>query len=257
MKLCVKIVLLFGALALGFRAQAAAWSPYAAIDSGNAEYSKGNYDKAINFYNTFTKIDGYRSAQVYYNMGNCYYRKGDIANAILNYERAKKLAPSDPDIQFNLQIANLKTVDKIIPNPTIFITNWWRNLTDTFSEKGWGIMCIIFFFTSLVLLGAYFMSPNLTLRQMGFWGGALMLIFTFSTFMFAHQQYNNLNSHDTAIVMSNSVTVTGAPATNATHLFVIHEGTKVQILEKQGNWMEVKLANGNQGWLHTSDVAEI
>lgn len=254
MKLRANIFLLLSAVALCMNARASA--PYLTLDSGNAAYAKGNYDKAISYYNTFLN-DGYQSAQAYYNLGNCYYRKTDYAKAILNYEKAKKLNPSDADIQFNLQLANSKTVDKITPDSSMFLTNWWHSLIDIFTEKGWAIACIWFLLLGLLAIAGYMVSGSLFVRQIGFWGGLLFIAFSLMSFVFARQQYNILTTHDTAIVMNGSVTVKASPEDNATQLFIIHDGAKVFILKSEGIWTEIKLANGNQGWLHTADIESI
>jgi tetratricopeptide (TPR) repeat protein len=253
MKLCGKIFLII-CIALTIRANASA--PYLTMDSANAAYSKGTYDKAITMYNSFIN-DGYESEQAYYNLGNCYYRKADYPKAILNYEKAKKLNPSDADVQFNLQLANLKTTDKITPDSEIFLANWWHKVVDICSEKGWAIICISLLCLALLSISSYLVSRNLFLRQFGFWFGVLMLFFSLFTFLFSREQYNTLTTHDTAIVMSGSVTVKAAPADNGAQLFIIHEGAKVWIVKSEGTWTEVKLANGNQGWLLTSDIEAI
>jgi len=254
MKLCVKILILFFCFAFEINAKASA--PYLTLDSANAFYAKSNYDKAVASYNTFIN-DGYESAQAYYNLGNCYYRKADYAKAILNYEKAKKLNPSDADVQFNLQIANLKTTDKIIPDSSLFLSNWWHSLIDICSEKGWVILCISFLCLALLSISSYLVSANLVVRQLGFWLGMLLLAFSLTTFIFSHEQYTALTSHDTAIVMGGSVTVKASPADNGTQLFIIHEGAKVWIVKSEGTWTEIKLANGSQGWLPTSDIETI
>lgn len=254
MRLHANIVLFVAIIAMSFGAKASA--PYLALDSGNAAYAKNNYDKAITCYNNFLN-DGYQSAQVYYNLGNCYYRKTDYAKAILNYEKAKKLNPSDPDIQFNLQIANSKVVDKIAPDSNMFLTNWWHNFTDVFSERGWGMLCILFLVLGLLSIAGYLMSGSLFVRQIGFWGGMICIVLSILSFTLARQQYTILTTQDTAIVMGGSITVKASPEESATQLFVIHEGAKVFILKSEGIWTEIKLANGNQGWLHTADIAAI
>jgi hypothetical protein len=229
--------------------------PYGIVDSGNATYAKGNYAKAITFYSKF--LDGvYESPEVYYNLGNCYYRSNEIGKAILYYEKAKRLSPGDADIEFNLQLANQKTVDKI-GESQLFFVSWWDSFVNLASERGWAIICIVLFCITLVLVILYLLSPRLIIRQLGFWGGLFMLVLCFFAFMLAHQQYRSATTHDTAIVMSASVTVKGAPADNSTQLFLIHEGAKVRILKTEGTWVEVKLANGNQGWLLASDISAI
>jgi len=231
-------------------------APYYLADSGNTYYSKGNYAKAINAYTRFLD-NGYESANVYYNLGNCYYRNNEIAKAILYYEKAKKLAPEDADVQFNLQIANQKTTDKIAQDNQLFFVSWWDNFVNMASEKGWAVTCILFLCVGLLFILFYFLSPNLLIRQLSFWGGILMFILSLSSFVLAQQQYRITTAHDTAIIMSPTVTAKGAPAENATQLFVIHEGAKVHIIKTNGNWVEVKLANGNQGWMQLSDIAAI
>jgi tetratricopeptide (TPR) repeat protein len=233
-----------------------ATAPYTASDSGNAAYMKGNYTKAITFYNNFLS-SGYESYAVYFNLGNSYYKTNDFPRAILNYEKAKKLAPTDADIQFNLQLANQKTVDKIGTDNQLFFVGWWNNFLNLASERGWAIICIILFCACLTLIIFYLLSPNRIIKQLSFWCGILMLILSLFSFCLAHTQYMEATTHDSAIVMTATVTVKGAPADNATQLFVIHQGAKVKVLKTEGNWVEVKLANGNQGWMLATDIASI
>jgi hypothetical protein len=251
MKLWLNILLVVCAIGA-----AKADAPYSVIDSGNNAYSKEKYAKAIGYYQKFEE-SGYQSEQVYFNMGNCYYRQGEIAKAILYYEKAKKLNPSDADVQFNLQLANMKTTDKVTTDTPIFLVTWWHNFVNSFSEKGWSIICIAFLFLAALLLVLYSLSGNLIVRQLGFWGGMLMTVFSICSFGFAREQYDMLTSHDTGVIMTASVTVKGAPDDKATQLFVIHEGTKVSIVKTEGDWTEIKLNNSVQGWLKTSDVSPI
>jgi tetratricopeptide (TPR) repeat protein len=231
-------------------------APYYLVDSANAAYAKGNYARAMNFYSEF--IDrGYETPSVYYNLGNCYYRTNDIAKAILYYEKAKRLAPNDADVLFNLQIANQKTTDKIAPETRLFLVNWWDNFINTTTEKGWAMICIVFLCLSLLLIIIYLLSPVVIFKQLSFWGGLLILAFCLFSFFIAQQQYKKETTHNSAIVMTPTVTVKGAPAENGTQLFVIHEGAKVYVVKKDGNWVEVKLSNGNQGWILATDIAVI
>lgn len=229
---------------------------YMLIDSANAAYNKANYNKALSFYEHFLG-GGIESAQAYYNMGNCYYRLNEMGKAILYYEKAEKLKPGDPDIQFNLQLANQKIIDKVTADAPIFIYSDWKKFEDIFTEKGWGILCITFLCMGLLLFAAYLITPRMVLKQLSFWTGCVLIVFSLFTFYVARQQYELLNSHDTAIVTASTVTVTGAPDEKATQLFVIHEGTKVSVVNSQGEWTEIKLANGNQGWLISSNISEI
>jgi len=229
---------------------------YLLLDSGNAAYNKADYTKAISFYQHFLN-GNIESAQAYYNLGNCYFRTNEIGKAILYYEKAEKLTPGEPDVQYNLQLANQKITDKVTSDAPIFIYSDWKKMEDKFTEKQWALICIGLLCLGLLLFGIYLSASGMLIRQLSFWSGCIIIIFSLFTLYLAHQQYELLNSHDTAIVMASTVTVTGAPDEKATQLFVIHEGTKVSIVKTEGEWTEVKLSNGNQGWLISSDISEI
>jgi len=229
---------------------------YISLDSANTAYNKANYAKAITFYQKFLN-GGIESAQAYYNMGNCYFRTNEFGKAILYYEKAEKLTPGDADIQFNLQLANQKITDKVSSDAPIFIYSDWKKFENKYTEKQWAFICIGLLCLSLLLFVFYLISSHILIRQISFWSGFVVIIFALFTFYIANQQYQLLNSHDTAIVMASTVTVNGAPEEKATQLFVLHEGTKVWIVKTEGEWTEIKLANGNQGWLISSDISAI
>jgi len=250
------IAILLSSLLVSTIPASANYSTYLLLDSGNAAYNKGNYTKAIAFYKDFLGGD-IESAQVYYNIGNCYYRTNEMGRAILYYEKAERLTPGDPDIQFNLQLANQKIVDKAPSEGTIFIYSDWKKFENKFTEKQWGLICIALLCLSLLLFALYMSASLVLIKQLCFWSGFATIFFCLFTFYIAHEQYELLNSHDTAIVTSSTVTVQGAPEEKATQLFVIHEGTKVWIVKTEGTWTEIKLANGNEGWLNSSEISEI
>jgi len=231
-------------------------SDYPSLDSANAAYNKANYSKAISFYQKFLN-GGIESAQAYYNLGNCYFRSNEMGKAILYYEKAEKLTPGDPDIQFNLQLANQKITDKITSDAPIFIYSDWKKFENKFTEKQWALTSIWILCLSLGLFAIYLLASHMVIRQLSFWSGLVLIFFSIFTLYMAHQQYELLNSHDTAIIMSSTVTVNGAPEEKATQLFVLHEGTKVWVIKTEGEWTEIKLANGNQGWLISSDISAI
>jgi tetratricopeptide (TPR) repeat protein len=238
------------------KASSATNGDYMFLDSGNAAYNKANYTKAINFYQHFLS-GGVESEQAYYNLGNCYFRINEIGKAILYYEKAEKLTPGDADVQFNLQLANQKIADKVSSEPPVFIYSDWKNFENKFTEKQWAIIGICLLCLGLLLFGVYLSAPRVLVKQLSFWPGCVIIILSLFTLYVAHQQYQLLNSHDTAIVTVPTVTATGAPDEKATQLFVVHEGTKVWIVKTEGEWTEIKLANGNQGWLISSDISEI
>ncbi|HTA28193.1 MAG TPA: tetratricopeptide repeat protein [Bacteroidia bacterium] len=229
---------------------------YLLLDSANTNYNKANYAKAVTFYQGFLK-EGIESAQACYNLGNCYYKMNEFPKAILYYEKAEKLAPADADIQFNLQLANQKIVDKVPSDTPLFIFSGWKKFENSRTEKEWAIIFIFILCFSLLLFALYLTFSRILIKQICFWSGLVVFFLSLFTFYIAHQQYELLNSHDTAIVMTASVTVKGAPEEKSTQLFVLHEGTKVTIVKTDGDWTEIKLSNGSQGWLNSSDISAI
>ena len=226
------------------------------LDSANTAYSKGNYDKAIKLYTSIGN-QNIESSELYFNLGNAYYKTNSIGLAILNYERAKKLAPNDDDILTNLKLANQKTEDKIESAPQLFLTEWKNGIIDMMSEKGWSYFCIFALSISLILIAMFILSANPRLKKIGFFGGVIGGIMTISIFFIALQKYNHTINNNEAITTSASVTVTGSPDEKGTKLFILHEGTKVTVVEEMGDWTEVKIANGNVGWLKTKMITTI
>lgn len=226
------------------------------LDSANNAYLRNDFEAAAGYYE---KIAGgeYESAKVYYNLGNTYYKLNKVALAILNYEKALKIAPNDEDIKFNLGLANQRIVDKINPVPQIFITGWKEDFINSYSEKEWSIICIGLFTTSLLLFAVYLSARKVSLKQLGFWLAVLFFASSLFTFFVAKSQYNLLTGNKEAIVVSSSVDVTSSPSEEGTRIFILHEGTKASVIQTNADWAEIKIANGNRGWIKTSDIAFI
>jgi tetratricopeptide (TPR) repeat protein len=222
----------------------------AAADSA---YVNGNYQEAIKGYEALLKQGV--SAEIYYNLGNAYYRTENITRAVLNYERALLLSPGDGDIRFNLQIARSKTIDKIVPESEMFFVTWYRSLVNIMSVDGWGRTALISLALVIVLFLVYLFSARVWMQKVGFFGGAaLLLLFVLSNF-FAWQQRQQLLYRQGAIVVAPSVTVKSTPAQNGTDLFILHEGTKVVITDgSMKNWREIRLADGKKGWIESKKI---
>lgn len=227
-----------------------------AFDSANAAYAKGNYEKAIEQYESLVDIN-LVSAELYFNLGNAYYKTNNIGLAILNYERAKKLNPEDEDLTTNLKLANQKTEDKIDAAPQLFLSEWKNGIVDIYDERTWSIICILLFTISLFLIGLYIVSQSSTLKKLGFFTGVVLLIATVFTYFIAQHKYELTKYSSDAIVISSTATITGSPNEKGTKLFILHEGTKVVIMEEQTDWTEIKIANGNVGWIKSNLIAKI
>ena len=229
-----------------------------AVTKNNAdtEYQKGNYQQAIRDYEEILKNG--ESAEIYFNLGNAYYRTDNITKAVLNYERARLLSPGDDDINFNLQFARSKTIDKITPQSEMFFVTWYKSLVNFTSVDNWaktGILCIVM---ALLLVLLYLFGPQLMLRKVGFFGGlAFFVIFLLSN-LFAFQQKQALDNRTGAIIISPSVNIKKTPAKNSADQFVLHEGTRVDIIDKgMTDWRCIRVGDGREGWIETKAIEEI
>ena len=222
----------------------------------DSAYARGEYQQAIKDYEALLKQGA--SADLYYNLGNAYYRTENITRAVLNYERALLLSPGDRDIRFNLQIAQAKTIDKIVPESEMFFFTWYRSLVNLMSVDGWARTSLVSLALLIVLLLIYLFSDRIWLRKIGFFGGIVLLLLFVMSNVFAWQQKQNLLYRKGAIVIVPSVTVKSTPASNGTDLFVLHEGTKVNITDgSMKGWKEIRIADGKEGWIESKQIEEI
>lgn len=221
--------------------------------AANDDYAKGNFAKAAEGYENLIK-EGYESAELYYNLGNAYYKLGEIGKCILNYERAKKLAPHDEDIAFNLNLANQQTIDKIDPAPKLFLQEWWDSIKNAHSEKRWAWRSIICFSLFLFFFAVFITSSRSINRQFGFWLAAVLLLLSVTSFIIAKDRHTDLSSHTSAVILSSSAEVKNAPAESGTKLFILHEGTVVNAPETKNDWVKIELTKEKVGWVKRSQV---
>jgi hypothetical protein len=228
----------------------------ALLDSANNEYAKNKFDNAISYYNKILK-NGYESSEIYYNIGNAHYKEKRYALAILNYEKAKKISPTDDDIQYNLKLANAKLVDKIEVLPQLFIKEWWNGFLQIFGEKVWSFIFIILVWVGFTGLLIYFISKIRLLKQIGFITAIFAFLFSLVFFFVAQKSYYVTTCHTEGIILSLSVNIKGSPSEQGTNLFILHEGTKVNITQSDADWTEIKLPNGNRGWIRSDELGVI
>ena len=229
--------------------------PAFAITKAEADsaYVRGEYQQAIKDYESLLKQGA--SADLYYNLGNAYYRTENITRAVLNYERALLLSPSDRDIRFNLQMARSKTIDKITPEQEMFFVTWYRSLVNLASVDGWARMALISLALAVILALVYLFSERIWLRKIGFFGAILLIAAFILSNVFAHQQKDLLVNRKGAIVISSAITVKSTPDKKGTDLFILHEGTKVTITDSSmKEWKGIRLADGKEGWVETKQI---
>jgi len=222
----------------------------------DSAYVRGQYQQAINDYEELLKQGA--SADLYYNLGNAYYRTENIPEAVLNYERALLLSPGDRDIRFNLQIARSKTFDKIVPESEMFFVTWYRSLVSMMSVDGWARTALVALALTIILLLVYLFSEKIWLRKTGFFGGVALLVLFVVANIFAWQQKQELLHRKGAIIFAPAVTVKSTPAANGTDLFILHEGTKVDITDgSMKDWKEIRIADGKEGWIESKHIRVI
>jgi len=227
-----------------------------AIDSANSNYKNGNYENAIKYYESILS-QGYESASIYYNLGNAYFRIKDIPKSILNFERAKLLSPKDDDINFNLNLTSGLIVDKVNNIPEFIVTAWFKNILNMFSVNIWAAISLVLFVLSLLIILFFLFSKRAYLRKLFFWTGSLIFIISLICLFIAVESRVTIIDNHSAIVMQVVITAKSSPSDSSTDLFIIHEGTKVTINEKLDDWNEIKLSDGNVGWVKSKDIEEI
>ena len=226
------------------------------ITEGDSAYNREMYTEAISNYESVLD-QGFESAQLYYNLGNAYFNINMLPAAILNYERAKVLAPGDADIDFNLNIANSMITDKIEPVPEIFYIRWWKSLRNSFNLYTWTITSISIFFLLILCAGIFFLARNILMRKFAFWFGIFFILFSIAGFSMIYTKYDIQSKHLEAIVFDPTITVKSSPNQLGKDLFVVHEGTKVFILEEINEWCNIRIANGSAGWLPAASIKRI
>lgn len=220
---------------------------------GDSAYIKNDFVSAIQIYEAL--LQNGESADVYYNLGNSYYKADNIAKAILNYERALLLQPGNSDIRANIDVARSKTVDKVEPTPDVFFVTWIKALINSLSANAWAAWAIACFILLIASLYFFIFSKYIVLKKIGFISGIIFLIFVVFANVFAAQQKEELLVRNSAIVMSPSVTIRSTPNESGTSLFVLHEGRKVSVKDNSmKEWKEISLEDGKVGWIPSSAI---
>lgn len=225
-------------------------------EKANAFYTTEDYQQAISNYEQILRT-GQASAKLYFNLGNAYYKAGNMNQAILNFERAKVLAPNDENIDFNIRMANQFVVTSIEALPLPFFLRWRTSVVNMYPSDTWSYISIAAFVLFLMLIGLFIFSRIVTVRRISFLLGIFMVIFSGFTYSFASKQKKKILERNSAIVFCPRVTVKSSPSQTGTDLFLIYEGLKVDITDSVSTWKEIKLADGNQGWLPDSCIVKI
>lgn len=225
-------------------------------NKGITEFTSGKYEEALqiwtDIYNT-----GYRSANLNYNIGNSYFKLNNIPNAILFYERAYLLSPADEDINYNLQISRTLIVDRFQEIPELFFVRWYNFMSLILSTNNWAKISIVSFILCLLLLSLYIYSPKYQHKAIGFWLAVFFFILTLASFAFTVRNKSLVFDSHKAIISIPLVSGKSSPDNSGTDLFVLHEGTKVSVEDEVGEWLEIRLSDGNKGWVPENSLSII
>ncbi len=223
------------------------------FQKGNEYFQKGEFEEAIKIFDGMTQ-KGYQGESLYFNLGNAYFRVGKIGLAILNYEKAKKISPSDEDINHNLLFANSKISDKIETLPRFFIFDWWENALALFSISWWTYLSYLFYLIILVSIGYYFLARSLKGQRLAFYSGVVSLfILIFCVTMLLVNLNRELNVRY-GIIVEPIVVTKFSPDQNSKDAFIVHEGLKVRTEDSISDWVKIKLIDGKVGWLKKNNV---
>jgi tetratricopeptide (TPR) repeat protein len=218
------------------------------FNQGVTYFSAGSYKEAMQawteVYNT-----GYRSASLCYNIGNAYFKLNNIPQAILFYERAYLLKPADEDINYNLQIARTLTVDRFQEIPELFFVKWYNFISLFLSSNLWARISITTFILSLLFLSLYIYSPKYSHKVIGFWFAVALFVLSLTSFVFSARNKSLVYDSHKAIITTPMLSGKSSPDSSGTDLFVLHEGTKVSVEDEVGEWLEIRLSDGNKGWV--------
>lgn len=225
-------------------------------DHANHAYTNGDYKAAIEAYDSIQQ-SGYASAKLYYNLGNAYFKDNQVGKAILNYNKAQRLDPSDDDIKHNLAVANSQVKDRIEVVPEFFFKTWMRSLMFRASSDNWAVLSLVFLAVALALVAVYLLSGRLGYRKTGFYGGILFVLFFIGSVVFASIQRRMIVSPDQAVIMATAASVKSSPDQASKDIFVLHEGTRVRVVGEMGQWREIVIADGNKGWIDGRSIEMI
>lgn len=216
---------------------------------------EGKFAEALQAYELLV-AQGEVSAALYYNLGYCYFKQGMLGKSILNFERALRLNPADVDTQENLKMAYSLT-DKMDVVEPIAIERWWDSFKNSLSSDGWAWLFVLLFALTITGVALFFFHTSVSMRKTGFFSAIFLFVLALFALSFSMQKRSEVLDSEEGIIMASSVTLSTSPDKNGSQMAVLHEGTHVTVIDQLGDWIEVKLVDGNVGWLKVSDVEMI
>ncbi|MBQ3071638.1 MAG: tetratricopeptide repeat protein [Tidjanibacter sp.] len=222
-------------------------------ERGNTLYAAGDYNGALAVYDSIQK-EGWASAKLFYNMGNAYFKGGQLGEAILHYHKAQKLAPADDDVAYNLAYANSFVKDKIEVVPEFFLKVWFSKVGNLMSSNAWAVCSLVALALTLIAGLVYVLGAKRSVRKGGFVVGIVCGVLTLVMVAFGGAERRDVLDCSEAVVVSSAAAVKSSPDRTSKDIFILHEGTTVKVLDTFGAWNEIRIADGNEGWIASSAI---
>lgn len=249
-----KTLMLILLLMIPIASSAAENYPDSLWNAANEAYAQERWEDAVNDYTAIAEAS-MESAPLWCNLGSAWYKSGNLGKAILCYERALKLDPSYEDARYNLELLNAMKLDRLESVPELILATWMKNLGRTLDSDSWAVCFLVFLVLTLAMVLLFILGSSATSRRAGFFTGVVCLLLAVASLSFSLWQKNEYMKADKAIIMKPVSSVKSSPSgDSAKDLFVLHEGTKVQVLDNVGGWSNIELSDGRQGWLPSSDI---
>ena len=226
------------------------------LDESNQHYMQRDFEDARKGYEELLSKNP-TSANLLYNIGNCYYKTGQLGKAVLYYERAARLSPDDEDIEFNLRLASLKTIDRIETVPPIIYKRWFNSVAGALTVSQWSILLIVLVWLAFAAWAYYLFSGTRGGKKTGFILASMVSGLCIIVFLLLNDSYRESSVRQFAVVLSASSYVKSAPDDRGDDQFILHEGTRLEVLDELGEWKKIRIANGSVGWLRGKDIEVI
>jgi len=223
------------------------------FEQGNKFYNEGNYEEAITKYESIID-NGKHSAELYFNLGNAHYKLNHIAPSIYYYEKALQLKPADKEIKNNIGFARNMTIDAVDTVPEVGFSKFMNNISKSMTFERWAITAIGLVVVFVMLFLTYYFAYTSTRKRLAFVGSVASFILACFALSFAYHNYDLIEKDQPAIVFAQEAQVKSEPNLRSNEAFVLHEGTKVQVLDTVNNWKKIKLADGKTGWITQDDI---
>ena len=249
--LCLGLVLLASLASL--KAQESSESLFT---KGNTAYNEAKYIQAAELYEQIIK-NGEHSAELYYNLGNAYYRLNQVAESIYFYEKAKQLAPENQDIKINSSFAQNMLIDAIEPLPQSQLAQIRNNFFELLSVDSWSKVALTFLWLFVILFLGYLFAQTVGLKRSLFFLSVASLIFFTCSVLVTFLKDTEVKENHYSILFSKQMDTWSEPNQQGDLLFIIHEGTKVQVLDSIAEWQKIRIANGSEGWLKNAILKKL